>query len=152
MSCLLGIDLGTSSVKVVAFGVDGTLKGAGFAEYPILTPRLGYAEQDPEHWWRATVAAVREALDKAGHPEILGIGFSGQMHGLVLLDQRKRLMRPAIIWADQRSADLLPEIEGHVGLSLAQRCGTAPTAGFAIASLVPGCKSLSLKRSRQPQP
>jgi sugar (pentulose or hexulose) kinase len=136
MSCLLGIDLGTSSVKVVTFGVRGALKGVGLAEYPILTPRLGYAEQDPEQWWRATVTAVREALDKAGHPEILGIGFSGQMHGLVLLDRGKRLLRPAIIWADQRSAELLPEIEDRVGRSLlAQRCGTAPTAGFAIASL-----------------
>jgi sugar (pentulose or hexulose) kinase len=66
------------------------------AEYPILTPRLGYAEQDPEEWWRATKIAVRKALEKAGHPEILGIGFSGQMHGLILLDQRKRLVRPAI--------------------------------------------------------
>jgi xylulokinase len=136
MSCLLGIDLGTSSVKVAAFGVEGTLKGVGVAEYPILTPRLGHAEQEPEQWWRATVMAVHEALDKARHSEVLGIGFSGQMHGLVLLDQAKRLLRPAIIWADQRSADLLPEIEGHVGRSLlAQRCGTAPTAGFAIASL-----------------
>jgi FGGY family of carbohydrate kinases, N-terminal domain len=73
MSCLLGIDLGTSSVKVVTFGVEGALKGVGLAEYPILTPRLGYAEQDPEQWWRATVTAVREALDKAGRPEILGM-------------------------------------------------------------------------------
>jgi xylulokinase len=136
MSCLLGIDLGTSSVKVVAFGVEGALKGVGLAEYPILTPRLGYAEQNPEDWWRATVTAVHEALCEAGNPEILGIGFSGQMHGLVLLDQDKRLLRPAIIWADQRSAALLPEIESRVGRSLlAQRCGTAPTAGFAIASL-----------------
>jgi xylulokinase len=135
MSCLLGIDLGTSSVKVVAFEVEGALKGIGVAEYPILTPRLGHAEQDPEQWWRATVTAVREALDKAGHPEVLGIGFSGQMHGLVLLDQAKRLLRPVIIWADQRSADLLPEIAERVGLPLAQRCGTAPTAGFVIASL-----------------
>src|SRR6201987_1314646 len=136
MSSLLGIDLGTSSVKVVAFAEAGVLKGVGMAEYPILPPRLGYAEQDPEEWWRATIIAVRKALEKAGHPEVLGIGFSGQMHGLVLLDQAKRLVRPAIIWADQRSAHLLPEIEGRVGRSLlAERCGTAPTAGFAIASL-----------------
>ena len=136
MSCLLGIDLGTSSVKVVAFGVEGAVKGVGVAEYPILTPRLGYAEQNPEDWWRAMVTAVHEALSEAGHPEILGIGFCGQMHGLVLLDRGKRLLRPAIIWADQRSADLLPEIEARIGRSpLAQRCGTAPTAGFAIASL-----------------
>jgi|SRR5271165_4768812 len=136
MSCLLGIDLGTSSVKVVVFAVKGALKGIGVAEYPILTPLLGYAEQDPEQWWRATAIAVREALDNAGHPEILGIGFSGQMHGLVLLDKRNDLVRPAIIWADQRSADLLPEIKERVGLALlAQQCGTVPTAGFSIASL-----------------
>jgi len=136
MGCLVGIDLGTSSVKVVVFAVEGGIKGLGLAEYPILTPRVGCAEQHPEQWWRATVNAVREALGKAGYPEILGISFSGQMHGVVLLDQSKRLLRPAIIWADQRSADLLSEIEGRVGRSLlAQRCGTAPTAGFAIASL-----------------
>jgi len=123
-------------VKVVAFAVAGVLKGVGMAEYPILTPRLGYAEQDPEEWWRATIIAVRKALEKAGHPEILGIGFSGQMHGLILLDQRKRLVRPAIIWADQRSADLLSELKERVGLSLlAQQCGTAPTTGFLISSL-----------------
>ena len=116
MSCLLGIDLGTSSVKVVVFAVEGGIKGIGLAEYPVLTPRVGCAEQDPEQWWRATVDAVRQALGNAGHPEILGIGFSGQMHGVVLLDQRKNLVRPAIIWADQRSADLLPEIKERVGL------------------------------------
>lgn len=149
MSCLLGIDLGTSSVKVVVFALEGVVKGIGLAEYPILTPRIGYAEQDPEQWWRATVNAVREALDKAGHPEILGIGFSGQMHGLVLLDQRKNLVRPAIIWADQRSADLLPEIEERVGLDLlGQQCGTAPTTGFLIASLywMQKCEAQLLER------
>src|ERR1700726_3178071 len=149
MSSLLGIDLGTSSVKVVVFAVEGVVKGIGLAEYPILTPRIGYAEQDPEQWWRATVNAVREALDKAGHPEILGIGFSGQMHGLVLLDQKKNLVRPAIIWADQRSADLLSEIEERVGLDLlGQQCGTAPTAGFLIASLywMQKCEAQLLER------
>src|SRR6266404_9783363 len=70
MSCLLGIDLGTSSVKVVVFAVEGVIKGIGLAEYPILTPRIGYAEQDPEQWWRATITAVRQALAEAGHPEI----------------------------------------------------------------------------------
>jgi xylulokinase len=136
MSCLLGIDLGTSSVKVVVFTVEGVIKGIGLAEYPILTPRIGYAEQDPEQWWRATIAAVRQALAEADHPDILGIGFSGQMHGLVLLDKKTNLVRPAIIWADQRSADLLHEIEERVGLDLlGQQCGTAPTAGFLIASL-----------------
>jgi xylulokinase len=149
MSSLLGIDLGTSSVKAVVFAVEGALKGVGMAEYPILTPRLGYAEQDPEQWWRATIIAIREALEKAGRPQILGIGLSGQMHGLVLLDQRRNLVRPAIIWADQRSADLLSEIEERVGLDLlGQQCGTAPTAGFLIASLywMQKCEAQLLER------
>lgn len=94
---------------------------------------MGYAEQGPEQWWRATVTAVREALGEAGYPEILGIGFSGEMHGLVLIDQRKKLERPAIIWADQRSADLLPEIQERVDIDLpGKQCGTGLTVGFPI--------------------
>src|ERR1700692_4387208 len=134
MSSLLGIDLGTSSVKVVVFALDGSISGIGSAEYPILTPSVGYAEQEPEDWWRATVFAVRQAMEKAEHPEISGIGFSGQMHGFVLIDAARRALSPAIIWADQRSADLLPEIESIVGPDL-KRCGTAPAAGFLISTL-----------------
>ena len=105
MTSLLGIDLGTSSVKVVVFALDGTIRGIGSAEYPIHTPLVGYAEQDPADWWRGTVSAVRQAMDKAGRPEISGIGFSGQMHGFVLIRADKAPLQPAIIWADQRSAD-----------------------------------------------
>lgn len=136
MSCLLGIDLGTSSVKAVVVNLDGAVKGIGAAEYPILTPCVGYAEQEPAEWWRATVVAVRQAISAAGRPEILGVGFSGQMHGFVLIGQDGAPVRPAIIWADQRSANLLPTIKETVGLDLlAQRCGTAPAAGFLISSL-----------------
>jgi xylulokinase len=115
MSFLLGIDLGTSSVKVVVFSLDGSIRGIGSAEYPILTPSVGYAEQDAEDWWRATVLAVHQAMDKAGRPDISGIGFSGQMHGFVLIGADRKALGSAIIWADQRSAGLLPEIESIVG-------------------------------------
>src|ERR1700730_9354453 len=134
MSSLLGIDLGTSSVKVVVYSTDGSIRGLGSAEYPILTPSVGFAEQEPEDWWRATVVAVRQALEKAGRPDIAGIGFSGQMHGFVLIGDDRRALSPAIIWADQRSADLLPEIESIVGPDL-KKCGTAPAAGFLISTL-----------------
>jgi xylulokinase len=134
MSSLLGIDLGTSSVKVVVFALDGSIRGIGTAEYPILTPSVGYAEQDPEDWWRATVLAVHQAMDRAGQPDISGIGFCGQMHGFALIGTDRRALSPAIIWADQRSADLLPEIEAIVGPDL-QKCGTAPAAGFLISTL-----------------
>ena len=134
MSSLLGIDLGTSSVKVVVFALDGSIRGIGSAEYPILTPSVGYAEQVPEDWWRATLVAVRQAMDNAERPEILGIGFSGQMHGFVLIGADKKPLCPAIIWADQRSADLLAEIESMIGADL-KKCGTAPAAGFLISTL-----------------
>jgi xylulokinase len=135
-SALLGIDLGTSSVKVVVVTFDGSVRGIGTQEYPIQTPEPGYTEQDPETWWLATVLATREALQKANNPEILGIGFSGQMHGTVLLDKNQKPLRPAIIWPDQRSADLISEIERTVGRKLlAETCGTAPAAGFLVSSL-----------------
>jgi xylulokinase len=134
MSSLLGIDLGTSSVKVVVFALDGSIRGLGTAEYPILTPSVGYAEQEAEDWWRATILAVRQAMDKAGKPDISGIGFSGQMHGFVLIGRDRRALGRAIIWADQRTAELLPEIESIVGPYL-KKCGTAPAAGFLIATL-----------------
>ena len=137
MSALLGIDLGTSSVKVVVCTLKGAIEGIGNAEYPILTPLPGYAEQDPEDWWRATVTAVRQALNEAAGPEVVGIGFSGQMHGFVPMGADNAPLRPAIIWADQRSASLLSEIHERVGTDLlATTCGTAPAAGFLISSLL----------------
>src|ERR1700722_3256082 len=136
MSVLLGIDLGTSSVKVVVYSTTGKILGLGSADYPILTPQPGWAEQDPEHWWSATVQAVRAAHTAADQPEVLGIGFCCQMHGPALLDKQNQLLGNAIIWADQRSGPLLDEIESLVGKRrLAEVCGTAPAAGFLIATL-----------------
>jgi xylulokinase len=137
MSALLGIDLGTSSVKVVVCTLEGAIQGIGNAEYPILTPRPDYAEQDPADWWQATAIATRQAMQEAGRPQVLGIGFSGQMHGFVPMGVDHKPLRPAIIWADQRSASLLSEIRDRVGTDLlATTCGTAPAAGFLIASLL----------------
>ncbi|HEY0792757.1 MAG TPA: xylulokinase [Chthoniobacterales bacterium] len=137
MSYLLGIDLGTSSVKVVVVTTAGKVVGLGNAEYPIQTPAPGAAEQDPDTWWDATVSAVRTALAAARPEEIIGIGFSGQMHGTVLLDGGHKPLRPAIIWADQRSAEVLDAIEQKVGhAALTTTCGTAPAAGFQVATLV----------------
>ena len=136
MSALLGIDLGTSSVKAVAVSASGKILGLGSVEYPILTPQPGWAEQDPEQWWNATTQAVRAAMSAAGQPEILAIGFSGQMHGPVLLDKAQKPLGNAIIWADQRGASVLSEIEERVERRiLATVCGTAPAAGFLISTL-----------------
>jgi len=136
---LLGIDLGTSSVKSVIIDNDGRIAGLAQEEYVIDTPRSGWAEQNPETWWRAvcltTVAALNGAGINAG--EIAGVGFSGQMHGTVLLDERGEPLRPAIIWADQRSAEECREIYEKVGRErLAELTLNPVAAGFMAASLL----------------
>ena len=136
MRALLGIDLGTSSVKAVVCSLEGQIAGIGTAEYPILTPRPGYAEQDPEDWWLATVKAARQGLREAAGAQVAGVGLSGQMHGFVAIGSSGKPLRPAIIWADQRSASLLPEIIQLMGTeTLATTCGNAPPARFLIAPL-----------------
>jgi len=109
MHALLGIDLGTTGVKAALFGADdGQVITSAFFEYPLYHPQPGWAEQLPEDWWRATIAAIRACLDAAARQsvtpaDVRGVGLSGQMHGVVLLDEQSMVLRPCIIWADQRS-------------------------------------------------
>ncbi len=103
---LLGIDLGTSSVKAVVTDLTGGLLAQAAAEYPVSTPDAGWAETDPELWWSATIAAVRQAVGAAGG-RIGSIGLSGQMHGVVPTDATGRPVRPAMLWADARAVDQL---------------------------------------------
>jgi len=139
MGYLLGIDIGTSRAKAVLVDPDGALLGVGAADYPIDQPHAGWAEQDPEAWWRAAVQAVRGAMAQAGAegPEVAGIGLAGQMHGAVLLDARGTPTRPAIIWPDQRSSAQVREAIRAVGLGrLGRLTGNRLAAGFAAASLL----------------
>ena len=103
---VLGIDLGTGSVKAVVTDLTGTLLGQATADYPVSTPRAGWAETDPELWWSAIITAVRQAA-AATHARISGIGLSGQMHGVVPTDAAGRPVRPAMLWADARALDQL---------------------------------------------
>ncbi len=137
MSHLLGIDLGTSSVKVTIIDERGQALGTGSRGYPINTPQPGWAEQDPETWWQATVSAVHEAMCYVERPFVRAIGLSGQMHGTVLVDSTYAPLGPAIIWPDQRSAAEASEITAQVGADrLARIAGTAPATGFLAATLL----------------
>lgn len=117
MQYLLGIDIGTSGTKALLIAPDGRVCGTGLAEYGLSIPRPGWAEQDPEDWWRASAAATRAGLAQAGASagEVAGIGLSGQMHGSVFLDARGQVIRPALLWCDQRTADECQEITRTVG-------------------------------------
>jgi xylulokinase len=112
MNYLLGIDLGTTGLKVSIFAEDGTLIGSQSCEYPLLTPQAGYVEQDPEAWWQGFVSATQSL--RSSHPEsfgrIAGIGICGQMHTQVYLDQNDHVLRPAITWMDQRSSHIVARI------------------------------------------
>ena len=112
---LIGIDVGTSGTKCVLFDTEGNTIFSCTKEYPMYQPHNGWAEQSPEDWWNAAKAALIEVCAKAADGEISGIGLSGQMHSLVLLDKDKRVIRPAILWCDQRTGAECEEIESTIG-------------------------------------
>ncbi|HUT33609.1 MAG TPA: xylulokinase [Planctomycetota bacterium] len=138
MPCLLGIDLGTQSVKSVVLDDQGQVRSVAQAEYPILTPRVGWAEQEPATWWRATSQTTQEAIAGAriAPEEIAGVGLSGQMHGTVCLDREGLPVRPAIIWADGRSAAEVDELVAELGRDhLARLTANPVAAGFMAATV-----------------
>ena len=131
MTRLVGLDVGTSAVKGLAIAPDGEVLAREEAGYPLSTPRPGWSEQDPELWWEATQAV----LARLGPAD--AIGLSGQMHGLVALDAAGRVIRPAILWNDQRTAVECAEIEERVGLSkLIVATGNRALTGFTAPKLL----------------
>jgi xylulokinase len=135
VTTLFGIDVGTSATKGVAIDPDGGVLARAEAEYPLQTPRPGWSEQDPEDWWRATETVLATLTDAAGEPA--GIGLSGQMHGLVALDADDEVLRPAILWNDQRTQAECEEIERTIGLDkLIALTGNRALAGFTAPKLL----------------
>jgi xylulokinase len=115
MQTLLGLDLGTSGVKALLLTPGGQTVATATRDYPLHHPQPGWAEQDPADWWQATVAAMRACLEAAPGAAVVGVGISGQMHGAVLLDDTRQVVRPCIIWADQRTQAECDEITARVG-------------------------------------
>ncbi len=139
MAYLLGVDLGTSSVKAIIMREDGKIMAIGQQEYGIEMPKPGYSQQNPCIWWDAQVTAVRIALKKApeAQGEIRAIGLSGQMHGLVVVDKAFLPVREAIIWCDQRSVAQVERLLQHMAhTDAAQRLLNRPAVGFLISSLL----------------
>jgi xylulokinase len=127
---LVGIDVGTSGVKGVAVSLRGDVVATAEEPYPLSTPHPGWSEQDPEDWWRATQRCLARLPTGP-------IGFSGQMHGLVALDAQERVLRPAILWNDQRTAAECAEIEERIGLArLVELTGNRALTGFTAPKLL----------------
>ena len=133
MNVAIGVDMGTSGARAVAVGEAGDVVAAGTSEYPLLTPRPQWTEQDPADWWRGTcdVLAAVAAECRTAHQEVVGIGLTGQMHGSVFLDSTGEVIRPALLWNDQRTGAQCEEITDRVGARrLVQITGNPALTGF----------------------
>lgn len=117
MEYLIGIDIGTSGTKTVLFDLNGKTIASVTKEYPMYQPKIGWAEQNPADWWNAVCASLKEVIriTSINNANIKGIGLSGQMHGLVMLDKNNEVLRPSIIWCDQRTSKECEEITALVG-------------------------------------
>jgi xylulokinase len=140
MAYMMGIDVGTSGTRAVIVRPDGHVIGAATGDHqPMRMARPGWAEQDPEDWWQATLVAVRAALEQAGvkGAEIDAVGFSGQMHGVVLLDRSLAVIRPSLIWCDQRSQAQCDWITKKIGAErLIQLVSNPALTGFSAPKLL----------------
>lgn len=139
MKYLIGVDVGTSATKTVLFDEDGAVAASASREYPLYQPENGWAEQRPEDWRDAVLATLKEVTDRSGIPagDIKGIGISGQMHGLVMLDGKGEVIRPSIIWCDQRTGR---EVEDMLEIMPRERwieiTANPPLTGWTAAKIL----------------
>jgi xylulokinase len=140
MPHLLGIDVGTGGTRAIVVDAAGRIIGSATDEHvPFASPQIGWAEQDPRDWWRATCGAVRAALSAAALTggDITAVGFSGQMHGSVLLDDAGEVIRPALIWCDQRTDAECRAITEQIGAArLIELTSNPALTGFTLPKLL----------------
>jgi xylulokinase len=140
MACLLGLDVSTTGAKALLIDEAGSVVASDTTEYPLSTPRPLWSEQDPEDWWQGACASVRVALQRAGlrGEDVSGVGLTGQMHGLVLMDKSGQVLRPAILWNDQRTGPQCDEIMQRVGGlgKLLDLTGNAVLPGFTAPKIL----------------
>lgn len=133
----LGIDVGTSSIKVVAVNPGGQLLAVTSTPMSVNVVHPGWSEQRPEDWWIGTCSAIKQALAEIDSPEVLGVGLSGQMHSLVALDDSKQVVRPAILWNDVRTSVEAKFVRDKVGNdSLRRLTGNPALEGFTVTKLL----------------
>lgn len=136
MNNYIGIDLGTSSMKLLLVDEHGDILNRVTKEYPLIFPKTGWSEQDPDEWWNACVGGIKELI--AGFDdEIAGIGCGGQMHGLVVLDEDNAVIRPAILWNDGRTAEEVDYLNNEIGREkLSRLTANIAFAGFTAPKIL----------------
>ena len=137
MSYYIGIDLGTSSVKLLLVDDSGAIQNSVTKEYPLLFPQPGWSEQNPADWWKAVQHGILELTEHLDKSKIAGIGCGGQMHGLVALDENDSVIRPAILWNDGRTAEETAWLNTEVGKDkLSALTANIAFAGFTAPKLL----------------
>ena len=111
----IGIDLGTSAVKLLLMDSQGNICNIVSREYPLYFPHPGWSEQNPKDWYEQTMEGIRELLKDADKNQVAGISFGGQMHGLVILDEQDEVIRPAILWNDGRTTEECDYLNNVIG-------------------------------------
>ena len=133
----IGVDLGTSAVKLLLMDGSGAIQKIVSREYPICFPHPGWSEQNPEDWLRQTLDGIRELTAQCDRSQIAGIGCGGQMHGLVVLDEHDQVLRPAILWNDGRTAEETEYLNTVIGReTLSRRTANIAFAGFTAPKLL----------------
>jgi xylulokinase len=139
MAYLIGVDIGTSGTKTVLFDEAGKTIAQATIEYPMYQPENGWAEQHPTDWWDAVVGTLQKVIAESGidTSDVRGIGLSGQMHGLVMLDRQDKVIRPAIIWCDQRTTAECDQITNLVGAErLIEITANPALTGFTASKIL----------------
>ena len=133
----IGIDLGTSAMKLLLTDETGSILNAVTREYPLHFPQQGWSEQDPADWWNACILGIPELLSGFDKGRVAGIGVAGQMHGLVALDEQDEIIRPAILWNDGRTAEETEWLNTVIGKNkLSAYTGNIAFAGFTAPKLL----------------
>ena len=133
----IGIDLGTSSVKLLLMDAAGNVKNIVSREYPLYFPNPGWSEQKPEDWYKESMQGLKELLEGFPKEEVAGISFGGQMHGLVVLDEADHVLRPAILWNDGRTGEETEYLNTVIGKDkLSQYTANIAFAGFTAPKIL----------------
>ena len=135
----LGIDVSTTGAKALLIDEEGRVAASATTPLTLQTPKPLWSEQDPREWWSGTAASIRKALAEAGATgeDVAAVGLTGQMHGLVLLDAKREVLRPAILWNDQRTGAECAEIERRVGRAeLVREVGNVALTGFTAPKIL----------------
>lgn len=133
----IGIDLGTSAVKLLLVDAKGAIKKSVSREYPLFFPHPGWSEQNPEDWWTAVQDGLKELIADIDAGEVAGVGCGGQMHGLVVLDENDNVIRPAILWNDGRTAAQVDYLNGIIGKEkLSSLTANIAFAGFTAPKIL----------------